>query len=166
MLDGLWRLKLIYLPKILPLIVIRGKTNRCKSLFGEAGRTYVHSMHGHCLIDVVTEEVDIPSSVLIRAVEPIQCIDKMKQFRNTENVYNLTNGPGKLCKAFKITREHDGLDLTAPSSPIFISNIESPLSNKLIKKTPRIGISKGKDFLLRFSIKNNPFVSYARKRIV
>jgi len=78
----------------------------------------------------------------------------MKKNRKTNDIKNLTSGPGKLTKAFGIEKRHDGLDLT--KSDLFIEK-----SNEKFKivKTTRIGLSKGGDLPLRFYIKDNDFVS-------
>ena len=68
---------------------------------------------------------------------------------------NLTNGPGKLTKAFGIDKRHNGLDLT--KGELFIEN--SSNGRVKIAKSTRIGLSKGKSKMLRFYIKNNRFVS-------
>lgn len=136
----------------------KGKTARNKSLFSDAGKAYVHSLRQYNLIDVVTEGEELPGSVLIRAVEPIEGIELMANFGGTDLVEKLANGPGKLCRSFDIKRIHDGLDLTLSSSPIFIcsSNLASDLE---IMRSARIGISKATDLQLRFFLKESPFIS-------
>lgn len=134
----------------------KGKTKRNQSLFKAAGHAYVHSIHTQNCLDVVTDKVDIPGSVLIRALEPIDGIEKMKEFRNKENLYDLTSGPGKLTKALNITKELDGVDLIA-SQALFI--VDDGFVAKDIFSGERIGISKAKDKQLRFYLKGNNFVS-------
>jgi len=75
-------------------------------------------------------------------------------------ITNLTNGPGKLCKAFNITKEHNGEDLTG--SRLFICESRSFKEDIDIVETRRIGIDyaeEAKYFPWRFYIKNNPYVS-------
>jgi DNA-3-methyladenine glycosylase len=135
-----------------------GKTKRNEVLFGEAGFTYVHSIHRFHCIDIVTEQSENPSSVLIRALEPVEGLDLMKKFRNTEIEINLTNGPGKLCEAFNIKRELNNIDVTNPLSEIMILD-NDPIAKTEFIRTSRIGISKAKELSLRFYIKGNNFVS-------
>jgi DNA-3-methyladenine glycosylase len=130
-----------------------GRTKRNKSLFGEAGHIYIHKMHGWNLMDFVVEFENIPGSVLIRSMEPKEGIDTMMKLRNTENVNNLTNGPGKVCEALQISAEFDGVDITSPNSPIYIVDLKEE-KNIQIAETPRIGISKAKELNLRFVISN------------
>lgn len=135
-----------------------GLTERNKVMFGEAGLAYVYFTYGmHYCFNVVTGEEGKGSAVLIRALEPIEGLELMKKFRNINDVANLTNGPAKLCQAFKIDKKLNGVDLKN-SSEIFIAE---PIHNENfeILTTTRIGIKKSKDLPLRFYIKENKFVS-------
>jgi len=126
-----------------------GKTKRNASLYKDAGHAYIHSMRQYCLLDVVTEGVDKPGSVLIRALEPV------------EGITGETSGPGKVCRELSITRSLDGIDITDPESEIFIAKGEEGTLHELTT-TSRIGISKAKDMPLRFHITNNIHVSKKR----
>ena len=134
-----------------------GPTPRNQVMFGPAGVSYVYFTYGnhHCL-NVVTETVDIPGAVLIRAVEPLSGMEMMKERRGNVAFEQLTNGPGKLTQAFGITREHSGIDLTQSSFYITDGKAEKPLH---IRAAKRIGISRAKNRLLRFYEMGNPFVS-------
>ena len=136
----------------------KGKTKRNESLYKESGHAYVHSMRQYNLIDIVTEGSEKPSSVLIRAVEPVLGMKTMQKLRNVEDVVSLTNGPGKLCIAFDITRALDGAKVTSPESGLFITQNINSLSFE-IQTSARIGISSAKDMPLRFSIVDNVYVS-------
>jgi DNA-3-methyladenine glycosylase len=140
-----------------------GITKRNKIMFEEGGYLYVYFTYGahHCC-NVVTGKKGQGTAVLIRAVEPVSGIDLMiknrfgRNLKNDREIYNLTSGPGKLCKAFGIDRTHSGIDLTGKD--IFI------LDNKKIPKketgvSTRIGITRSTDLPWRFFIKNNPYLS-------
>lgn len=131
----------------------KGQTNRNKSLFKKGGTAYIHSIHMQNCLDVVTEGEGIPTSVLIRALKPIEGIEFMKSNRNKSNIKDLASGPGKLTQALKITKSHDGLDLTDPSSEIFVIDDGFIVLESDIISGPRIGISKAKDAEYRFYIK-------------
>lgn len=139
----------------------KGKTKRNESLYKNGGHAYVHSMRQYCLIDAVTESSDKPGSVLIRSVEPVEGIDTMKKNRNEKNEDNLTNGPGKVCAAFNITRQLDGVDLTNFREGLFISSDEN-ISQDKITTSSRIGISTAKDMPLRFYLSDSVHVSKKR----
>ena len=135
-----------------------GKTPRNDVMFGEAGVTYVYSIHQVFCLNIVTEGVGSPGAVLIRAVEPIAEIDQMKVNRKTDELVKLTSGPGKLCQAMQITRADNGKSVCDSYSDIYVVNGESVRSEEIVA-TPRVGISKAVDLPLRFYIRDNPFVS-------
>ncbi len=147
----------------------KGVTKRCEVMFGEPGFAYVYLTYGiHHMFNVVTERKDFPSAVLIRAVEPLEGIEKM--FRNRsirkKDVVNLTSGPGKLTEAISVDRELNGLDLTEKSK-VWIEECETSrkewLSSFSVKKGPRIGIDyadeEARGWNWRFFVKGNKFVS-------
>lgn len=133
----------------------RGITPRNRVMFGKPGFAYVYFIYGnyYCL-NFTTEREGKAGAVLIRALEPLEGIDVMKRNRNTDNIRNLTNGPGKLTQALKITKEQNGQDLTGDD--LYVLSDRKP---KKIVETTRIGIKNGKELKLRFYIKGNKFVS-------
>jgi DNA-3-methyladenine glycosylase len=143
---------------------IRGITKRTEVLYGASGFTYVHSLRQYFCLDIVTEGIGRPASVLIRALEPVEGIALMKHFRKTEDLFSLTNGPGKLCQALQITHEQNAVNVTSYHSSLFILDAEQAIGSECIDQSCRIGISKAIDFPLRFSLKDNPFVSILPKR--
>jgi len=140
-----------------------GRTKRNEIMFNEGGYFYVYFTYGnHFCCNVVTGKKNHGAAVLIRAVEPLDGIKQMAQNRfgkiliNDKEKINLTSGPGKICKAFNINKDHYGLDLLG--SKIFI--LDNPrISNKDIIVSKRIGIKKSVDLLWRFYVKNNLYVS-------
>lgn len=135
----------------------RGKTERNKMMFEKGGKAYVYFIYGnHYCFNVVTEYRGNGSAVLIRALEPVNGINHMFKNRNTKNILNLTNGPGRLTEAMEINMQLNGKSLTG--NEIFISSF--PLYAKLkIAVSTRIGISKAAEKLNRFYLKDNPFIS-------
>jgi DNA-3-methyladenine glycosylase len=140
-----------------------GITNRNKIMFEEGGYLYVYFTYGahHCC-NVVTGKKGQGTAVLIRAVEPVSGIDRMiknrfgRKLKNEKEIFNLTSGPGKLCKAFGIDRTHSGIDLSGKE--IFIlDNKKNP--KKETGVSTRIGITRSTDLPWRFFIKNNPYLS-------
>ena len=137
----------------------RGKTPRNTVMFGRAGISYVYFNYGSCfLLNVVTRGIDEAGAVLIRALEPVEGIEFMKRQRKCNSLRQLTSGPGRLTQAFGITKKENGLDMTNGSSLRFEENPNLPnIVN--VKASRRIGISKGKDSLYRFYMKDSAFVS-------
>ena len=127
----------------------KGMTKRTQMMFGPPGFAYVYLFYGihHCM-NVVTEEEGVGSAVLLRAIEPVIGIEKS------------TKGPGLLCKALEIDKQLNGYDLC--SDHFYIKHPPAQHASFQVEKRPRIGVHYAKEWadkLLRFYIKDNPFVS-------
>jgi len=134
-----------------------GKTKRNGVMFEEGGKSYVYFTYGnHYCFNVVTGKKDRGNAVLIRAVQPLEGIDIMRKNRGTDDMYNLTSGPGKLAQALGIDKKLYAADLTGD----IIYLTESGNAGKIrISRSKRIGISKNTEKLYRFFAKDNPYVS-------
>lgn len=138
------------------------RTPKVESLYKLGGTIYAHVMHTHLLINFVTRTEGVPEGVLIRAVEPEQGIERMRENRNKDG-YELTNGPGKWTKAFNVPRRLDGSRLNEGRLKIDIKHRKHPRD---IVEDARIGIPNKAEWTekpLRFTVKGNPFVSRMRK---
>jgi len=140
-----------------------GRTKRNEVMFNEGGYLYVYLSYGvHYCCNVVTGKKDEGTAVLIRAVQPLEGINIMMKNRygrivtSNKEIYNLTSGPGKVCKAMSIDISNSGLDLLG--GEIYLLN-QRKIKDEMIGKSKRIGISKSKHFEWRFFIKDNPFLS-------
>lgn len=133
-------------------------TSRSGTLYEDGGTIYVYFIYGnYYCFNIVTEKKGIGSAVLIRAVEPIEGIEIMKEFRQkSKTLFDLTNGPSKFCLAFDIDKRFNGKKLS--EKEIFISY---PIKKEKfeISTSKRIGIKKGEHFLYRFFIKDNLYVT-------
>jgi len=162
----------------------RGRTPRSEIMFGTAGMSYVYFCYGmYYLLNAVTEELNTPGAVLIRAVQPLEGIELMEKRRiaqraklkskakknnantrkiNTEpkarnayfNINKLSDGPGKLTVCFGIDISDNKKDLTDPKGDLRI--YDCGIKNSLIKisASPRIGISSGREIHLRYMAEN------------
>ena len=135
-----------------------GRTARTEVLYGAPGFAYVYFIYGmYWCFNAVTRAEHEPSAVLVRAVEPLDGIALMQRRRpKARRDVDLTNGPGKLCLALGIGREHHGARLDRP--PILIRS-GSTIADGDVVVTPRIGITQCADWPLRYFVKDNPFVS-------
>jgi len=136
----------------------RGITDRTRVIFGPPGHAYVYFIYGmyECL-NVVVGAAGTPGCVLVRALEPVDGIEIMRQRRPAaRKLEDLTSGPGKLTLALGITRAHYGADLTHGSLVVRRPREERPLD---IVVTTRIGITQCAERPLRFLIGGNRFVS-------
>lgn len=135
----------------------RGPTPRIRSTYLAQGHAYIFFNYGaHFMLNVVSEPAGTAAAILIRALEPLEGIERMEQNRNTTRLLDLTRGPGRLAAAFRIDRRHDGLDLCAPGN-LWLGATGRAAGP--IGKTVRIGISRAADLPLRFYERGNPFVS-------
>jgi len=114
-----------------------GRTPRTQVMYGEAGHAYVYFTYGnHWMLNVVTEEVDFPAAVLIRAIQPIEGVELMSRRRSGRDTF----GPGKLTQAMGITKSENGIDLTETASSLWIeAGVQVP--NSLVTKGPRVGLN-------------------------
>lgn len=140
-----------------------GKTKRNEVMFNEGGYFYVYFTYGaHFCCNVVTGKKDHGAAVLIRAVEPLAGIDYMirnrfnRSLRSEKELFNLTSGPGKVCKAFGFDRSHSGLDLT--NSSVYLMD-QPKLNKNKIGVSKRIGITRSADLEWRFFEIGNPYLS-------
>lgn len=140
------------------------KTPRVKAMYDKAGTIYLYNMMGNVLLNVTTKEEGNPQAVLIRAVQPDEGLELMKE-RRGKTGWDLTNGPGKMTQAMGITMAEYGSLITEP--PLFIDFTETKEPIKILE-TPRIGIPNKEEWTeapLRYIVKENPYVSRRRGQI-
>ena len=151
-----------------------GPSDRNAAMFGPAGHLYVYISYGmhHCC-NVVCGPEGFGSGCLVRAVEPLEGAEVMRELREAGRagkaqagrvrkhplkLRDLTNGPGKVCAALGIDKTLYGHDLTA--EPLVL-DFAPLLPGETIGRSPRVGISKNADAPKRFFIEGNEFVSRA-----
>jgi DNA-3-methyladenine glycosylase len=135
----------------------RGRTPRNQTLFLDRGFAYVYFVYGTSyMLNVSAEEPGVGAGVLLRAIEPIHGINRMRRLRNTDRLTDLARGPGRLATALEIDRRLDGVDLCADGRLWLGSEIRK---TGRIGTTVRIGITREVDRLLRFYEEDSPFVS-------
>lgn len=135
----------------------RGKTMRNGALFLERGHAYVYFVYGnHFMLNVSGAREGVGEGVLLRAVEPIEGIERMELYRGSERLLDLARGPGRLAEAFHITGKLDGVDLCGPGE-LWLGTATRPVGT--IGVSVRIGITKEAHRPLRFFERGSPFVS-------
>jgi DNA-3-methyladenine glycosylase len=133
----------------------RGRTERNASMFGPPGHAYVYRSYGiHWCLNLVCEGEGIANAVLVRALEPTHGLDLMRKRRGLDDPRLLCSGPGRLCQALAVTREHDGLALDRP--PFELLEAESPVE---VVSGPRIGITRAVELPWRFAESGSRFLS-------
>jgi DNA-3-methyladenine glycosylase len=132
-----------------------GRTRRNASMFGPPGHAYVYRSYGiHWCLNLVSEEEGIASAVLLRALEPTRGIEAMRERRGLDDERLLASGPGRLCQALAVTRDHDGLALDRPPFELLARTREPELAIG-----PRIGITKAAERPWRYTLAGSRFVS-------
>jgi DNA-3-methyladenine glycosylase len=133
----------------------RGRTARNASMFGPPGHAYVYRSYGiHWCVNLVCGEEGRPEAVLLRALEPAHGVEAMRARRGLDDPRLLCAGPGRLCQALGIGREHDGLPLDAPPFELLAREAEPPIA-----RGPRVGITLARDVPWRYAVAGSPFLS-------
>ena len=133
----------------------RGPTPRNAVMFGPPGFAYVYRSYGiHWCLNVVCDAPGRAEAILIRALLPAQGLDAMRARRGVEAERALCSGPGKLCQALAVTREHDGAALDGPPFEL-LERTETPT----IATGPRIGIAYAAEMRWRYGLAGSPFLS-------
>ncbi|WP_239256961.1 DNA-3-methyladenine glycosylase [Listeria ilorinensis] len=138
-------------------------TKRTRIMFQSPGHIYMYQMHQQVLLNIITMSEGIPEAVLIRAVEPVSDSTLMSRNRGGRTGREISNGPGKLTQALKLSMQDYG-------KTIFTSNIwlEEGRIPKQISSTVRIGIPNKRlstFYPLRFTVQGNPFLSGKKEPI-
>ncbi|MCH3965335.1 MAG: DNA-3-methyladenine glycosylase [Clostridium sp.] len=143
------------------------RTKRTEVMYGMPGTCYIFMIYGmYNCFNIVTEKEEIPTAVLVRALEPLSSLDVISHNRFKKNynqlskyeIRNLTNGPGKLCSALSIDRSQNKEDLC--KNNLYI--LDSGEKKFEIQVSKRIGVDyaeEAADYPWRFYIKNNMYVS-------
>ena len=148
--------------------------HRTNIMFREGGYAYVYLIYGmYNCFNVVVNEAGNPEAVLIRAMEPVEGLPLMAERRGLDispdrckDVKKLCSGPGKLCIAMGITREHDGQDLCQTAGGITITQ-GITITESDISATPRINVDyagEASTWPYRFVLRESPFLS-TRKHV-
>ena len=133
----------------------RGRTARNASMFGPAGHAYVYRSYGiHWCLNLVCEEEGSAAAVLLRALQPTAGLEVMRERRGLEEERLLCAGPGRLCQALGVTREHDGVPLD--EEPFELRAAATPIE---VATGPRIGISVATDVPWRYALAGSRYLS-------
>ena len=141
-----------------------GRTRRTEVMFGRPGVAYVYFTYGlHWMLNVVSEPIDFPAAVLIRALAPIDGLERMALNRGgIRPVAELCSGPAKLTQALRIDRAMNGVNLSSRTGDLWIEPGE-PIPARSIARGPRIGLGSTPEPWLskpwRYWVKDNAFVS-------
>lgn len=144
------------------------KTERTKFFWQSPGKLYVYMLYGvSYLMNISAKDEHSPEAVLIRAIEPLDNIELIKEIRGMNDkkikLIDLGNGPGKVGACLQLNKSHNGFDLCNENDLFIIDN--EPEYQFDIEKSVRINIDYAQEWRFkpwRFYIKNNPYVSKAK----
>ncbi len=135
-----------------------GLTERNRVLFGPPGIAYVYRSYGiHACLNAVCEPAGVGAAVLIRALEPVDGIELMRERRGVERLEDLCSGPGKLTQALGIELVENGDDLAR--GPVVITRKPAAWRDAPVAASRRIGITKAAELEWRFSAVGSRFLS-------
>lgn len=138
----------------------RGRTVRNAPLWGPPGHAYVYRSYGmHWCFNAATGADGVGQGCLIRAAEPLEGLELMRQRRPVRHDVDLLRGPAKLCQAFGITGDMSGMDLCDGGPLAFCDDGCRPH----VAEGPRVGVSQAADLPWRFSVVGSPWVSTYRR---
>jgi DNA-3-methyladenine glycosylase len=134
----------------------RGPTPRNRVMYGPGGHLYVYLSYGvHWCANVVCGPVGEAQAVLLRALEPVEGLELMRQARwrdqRRQDDRELCRGPGRLCQALGIDRRCDGTDLTVRDAAVWLADDGVPPPAQPLA-TGRVGISVAADRPWRFAV--------------
>ena len=137
------------------------RTARTETMFAAGGVAYVYFIYGmYYQFNVVTNEAETPHAILVRALEPEEGLEWMRQRRPGRRDRDLTSGPGKLCIALGLDRSFNGADLRG--GRVWSEDAGEEIPPSKIASGTRIGIDYAAEFAAkpwRFWVRDNPYVS-------
>lgn len=135
----------------------RGRTARNAVMFGPAGHAYVYFTYGmHYCLNVTADRRGTAGAVLLRALEPLAGVEVMRSRGDHGPQARLLSGPGKIGRAYSLTLRDNGRDFTR--GPLGIA-AGTPVTDREVRVTPRIGISRAVELPYRFAVIGSPSVS-------
>jgi DNA-3-methyladenine glycosylase len=136
----------------------RGCTRANRSLFLDHGRSYTYFIYGSCwCVNVTSELPGIGGGVLLRALEPLEGIARMKRNRQVMRDVDIARGPGRLAEAMRIDGKLDGIDLCDRNAALWLGEAMRPVGR--VGVSTRIGLSRQAHRRLRFYERGSAFVS-------
>ena len=145
-----------------------GRTSRNAVMFGPPGHAYVYLVYGmYDCLNIVTEPPATAAAVLVRAVEPLDGVDEMREARvrwltkrrrvdadavrrgrdrlDRLPAEHLASGPGLVTAAFEIDRSMTGVDLCDPLSPLRLEPRPAGEPQPEVVAGPRVGVAYAGD---------------------
>lgn len=133
----------------------RGRTARNGAMFGPPGHAYVYRSYGiHWCLNLVCAREGVAEAALVRALEPTEGLERMRERRRVQDDRLLCSGPGRLCEALGVAGGHDGLALDAP--PFALLAADEPVD---VARGRRVGITRAAELPWRYGLAGSRFLS-------
>lgn len=141
----------------------RGRTPRNGVMFGPPGHLYVYFVYGmHFCANISCLPDGEPAAVLLRAGEVTSDRGMARVRRPTaRRDADLARGPARLASLLGLGREHNGIDVTDPASPVRVRG-GAPVDPRLVRTGPRVGVAAAHTLPWRFWIDGSRAVSQYR----
>jgi len=142
----------------------RGRTDRNAVMFGPPGRLYVYFVYGlHYCVNVTCLPDGGAGAVLLRAGEVVSGLGVARRRRPTaRSDVELARGPARLASLLGLVREHNGIDVTDPASPVrLLPGV--PVPDGAVRTGPRVGVASAQERPWRFWVDGSPAVSAYRR---
>jgi DNA-3-methyladenine glycosylase len=138
----------------------RGRTPRNAVMFGPAGHLYVYFVYGmHFCANITALEDGEAGAVLLRAGEVVSDLAVAHARRPTaRRADDLAKGPARLASLLGLGREHNGVDVTDPASPVRLL-AAPPVEPARVRTGPRVGVAAAHELPWRFWLDGSPAVS-------
>jgi DNA-3-methyladenine glycosylase len=118
-----------------------GLTARNAVMWEMPGCAYVYFTYGmHWMLNIVTEAAGTPAAVLLRALRPTEGLELIRKRRRGQPPAAWTNGPAKLCQAFRIDRRYNGYDLCQPEAKLLVEG-RRRVPDWAVSIGPRVGLN-------------------------
>ncbi|MFC5993118.1 DNA-3-methyladenine glycosylase [Pseudonocardia hispaniensis] len=138
----------------------RGRTARNAVMFGPAGHLYVYFIYGmHFCVNISCLADGQAGAVLLRAGEVVSDVAIARARRPTaRRDADLARGPARLASLLGLRREHNGLDVTDPTSPVRVL-AGPPVDPGSVRRGPRVGVAAAQETPWRFWLDGSSAVS-------
>ncbi len=139
----------------------RGRTPRNAVMWGTAGHLYVYFVYGmHFCANIVALDEGRAGAVLLRAGEVLSDPGVAHVRRPTARGRDaeLARGPARLCTLLGIGREHNGVDVLDPASPVRLEPGER-VPAAAVRTGPRVGVAAAQERPWRLWVAGSPAVT-------
>ncbi|WP_018335603.1 DNA-3-methyladenine glycosylase [Actinomycetospora chiangmaiensis] len=139
----------------------RGRTPRNDVMWGPAGHLYVYFVYGmHFCANVVALVDGRPGAVLLRAGEVLSdpAVAHVRRPTARGRDAELARGPARLCTLLGLAREHNGLDVLDPASPVRLER-GTGVPDGSVRTGPRVGVAAAQQRPWRLWVAGSPAVT-------